>query len=345
MTTAVAGLAALLGLTAAAPVLAVEPPLYLRREFVLSSEPPTQSSPREDGEVVLLRRSAARLASFTSAPASTDVIVGDAVASLFLITRRMPLDACAVVSIELYRLRPGDERVPVATASITTSIVHRRLAAEAVVVPLTVNGPLAAPGERIGLDVGVTNECDGPRTVRLLYDSIDEPSQIAFGASPGGVTTTTTVPPGGAATSSSTTTTTTTTTLPGAVPSSCRREPQVGFQRLLCRLDTIDTILRAQPMSALGGLRARKRLFLRLDRARALLAAVAPAGPRPRVMTRGLRATRGFEALVRRGERLGGIEPSLSAEVRGLASDAVDDIRALRGAARRAGDAPAAGSP
>lgn len=343
MTIAPRALAALLALAAATPAVAAEPALYLHRDLVLSAQPPTQSSPRDDGEVSLLRRRSARIATFVSAPAPADAYAGDAVASLFLVTRRTAMEGCAEVGVQLFRLTLDGQRLPVGGQTVRTSVLRRRQVTGPVTVPMTVNGLLAAAGERLGLDIGVTNDCDGPRTVTLLYDSIDEASALVLTDLPGWVTTTTITSTTSTSVFGATTTITpasstsvapTTTTLPGGVPASCLVEPQIGFQRLLCRLDTIDVLLRAQPVPALGGYQVRKRIFLRLDRARALVAAAVPSGQRPRLLGRALRSIRRFDALVRQGARRGRIQASLASQVSGLAADAAVEMRSLRAAAR-----------
>jgi len=293
--------------------------LYLKRGLLLSSEPPARSSPGDEGTATLVRRHGARLASFVSAPLLADIAAQEVSASLFLVARRTPLEACAVLTVTLLRVDAADRAEPVATASFPTSIARRRVATEPLRAVLPVGGLVARTGERVGLDVSVTNECDGPRTVSLLYDAIEAPSALRFSALPA-------VGP---------TSTTTTTTLPPTGPGGCeQQEQQTVSQRLLCRLDTIAALLRAQPVPALGGLRLRRRLFLRLERARALVAAAAPAGPRPGLAARTLRAARAFDRLVLRGERAGRIDSALAADLRSLVGEAVEELKALRTASR-----------
>jgi len=294
--------------------------LYFKRGLLLSSEPPARSSPGDEGTATLVRRHGARLASFVSAPLLADIAAQEVSASLFLVARRTPLEACAVLTVTLLRVDAADRAEPVATASFPTSIARRRLATEPLRVVLPVGGLVARVGERVGLDVSVTNECDGPRTVSLLYDAIDAPSALGFSALP-------VVGP--------TSTSTTTTTLPPTGPAGCEEQGQLAVsQRLLCRLDTIAALLRAQPAPALGGLRLRRRLFLRLERAQALVAAAAPAGPRGALAARTVRATRHFDRLVRRAERAGRIDSALAADLRRLVGEVVEELKALRTAGR-----------
>lgn len=289
---------------------ATDPVFYFKRGLELSSEPPSRSSPGDEGTASLLRRRSARLATFISAPLLAELSAGDVTASLFLVARRTALDGCAVVTVRLLRMTTPDEGVPLTTTNLTTSILRRRSTEQPIVVVLPVAGTVASAGERIGLEVSVGNECEGPRTVSLLYDALDSPSRIMLSPFVPVVTTSTTLPP--------------------ATPPTCEDEAPRSLERLLCRIVALETVLRAQTTAALGGLNIRRRLFLRLDRARAFAATAAPAAPGVRAARRALRATRGFDGLVRRAVRRGQLDGGVAGELRRLAGLLSEDLRGLR---------------
>lgn len=306
--------AAALALATSGPALASDPVFYLKRGLELSSEPPTRSSPGDEGTASLLRRRSARLATFVSAPLLTALSAGEVTASLFLVARRTPLEGCAVVTVSLLRMTSADEGVPLTTATLTTSILRRRTSSEPIVVVLPVTGLVASAGQRIGLEVAVGNECEEPRTVSLLYDALDTPSRIVLSPFVPVVTTTTTLPP--------------------PPPATCEDEPARSLERLVCRLEALETVLRAQTTAALGGLKVRRRLFLRLDRARAFAVSAAPAAPGLRASRRALRAARAFDRLVLRAVRRGQLDGQVAGEIRRLGGLLAEDLRGLHAAAR-----------
>ncbi len=300
------------------PSHAIEAPRFLRSPRALSSDAPTVANPRDDVSTRLSVGSSALLADFVSTPQAAAASATTASAALFLVTAKNGIENCVDVTVDLYRLTGSDQRIPVASSSITTSILPRKQATAPVVVSLTVQGTLADVGERLGMSIVARNRCSSARNLTLLYDSAGAASSLAFGDTPP-------PPPPGTPT---TTTTTTTTTVPP--PASCLDEPMSGFAALACRLDTLEAALRTRPASAVGGNRVLRRQLVRLAKTRALLQA-ASTGDRSGVRLR--RAQRKIDAFafnVTLGMRRGRVTGDLGALLESLSAQAIAELQALR---------------
>src|SRR5262249_54001931 len=145
------------------------------------------------------------LAEFLSDPFPDRQQVTSATVSLFLVTGRMGMEACADITVELARRTPPQQRTVVASATVATSILPRGQTVNPIDVVLPVNGVLTEAGDRLALLIAVANACPDLRGPNLLYDALGTLSVITF--DPGTTTTTTT------------TTTTSTTIVP--LPPSC----------------------------------------------------------------------------------------------------------------------------
>jgi hypothetical protein len=320
--------AALRGLLAPPEAAAELSPLYLRAELILSIAAPTATEPRDDvvADVGAGRRSV--LAEFLSEPVEDEAYEDGAVATVFLVSGRLGMQDCAVVTIEVARRSPPDERTIVGTGSILTSILPRRETIEPIEITFPLSGPLALPGERIGVSVAVENRCDDLRSPKLLYDALGAASAISFGF--GIVPTTTTTTTSTTTTSAILTTTTSTTTTTVPWPSGCLFQPLSGYEQIWCNLDTLVQVLLDESSDAYGGGVTLARLQRRLARARDLVAK-AQGGNRTR---RHLRQARQqlvlFNKLVQRKQRRGRIEPDVGddlVDLVGGAARAIDDVR------------------
>ena len=179
---------------------------------------------------------------------------------------------------------------------------------------MAVTTPLAAAaGDRLVFDVRVGNECGGERSVSLLYGSVGRSSHVELlGASaqrprrPRAPTTTTTLPP---------------TCLDAAT----------GLAAVRCRLEAMDTIIRATSPASLGGVRFAG-------------AALASRGPRAHLRPR-RRADRGdaapapqgrrqlvrFAAQLARGRGNGRVAPEPGDALGSLAQGATSGLETLLG--------------
>jgi hypothetical protein len=298
---------------------AVEAPRFLRAPRALSLEAPTGPTPKDDVSTRLPVGASALLADFVSTPQGAVATTSTASAALFLVTAKNGIEGCFDITVDLYRLTGNDERIPVASASVTTSILPRKQATAPIVVPLTVQGTLAGVGERLGMAIIARNRCSSARNVTLLYDGAGAASSLAFSDAP---------PPPPPGSPTTTTTSTTTTTLPP--PASCLEAPMVGFDAIACRLDTIEAALRTHPASDIGGNRVLRRQLVRLARTRALVQA-ASTGDRAGVrLRRAQRKLDAFAGVVAVGMRRGRVTGELGHVLDGLAAQASSELQALR---------------
>lgn len=302
------------------PAHAIEAPRFLRAPRALSLEAPTAGTPRDDVSTRLAVGASALLADFVATPQAAIATTSTASAALFLVTAKNGIEGCFDITVELYRLTGNDDRIPVASGSVTTSILPRKQASAPIVVPLTVQGTLAGVGERLGMSVIARNRCSSARNVTLLYDGAGAASSLAFSDAPPPP------PPGGPTTS---TTTTTSTTLPP--PASCLTSPMIGFEALACRLDSMESALRTHPASDVGGNRALRRQLVRLARTRALIQAASTGDRTGARLRRAQRKLDAFALTVAVGLRRGRVTSELGVLLDGLATQAVSELRALRG--------------
>jgi hypothetical protein len=302
-----------------APVHAIEAPRFLRAPRALSLDAPMSATVRDDVSTRLSVGASALLADFVGTPQAAVATTSTASAALFLVTAKNGIEGCFDVTVELYRLTGNDERIPVASGSVTTSILPRKQATAPIIVPLTVQGTLAGVGERIGMSVLARNRCSSARNVTLLYDGAGAASSLAFSDAPP-------PPPPGSPTTS--TTSTTSTTL--APPASCLDAPMAGFEALTCQLDSLEAALRTNPASAVGGNRALRRQLVRLARTRALVLAASSGDRAGARLRRAQRKLDAFAVTVAVGLRRGRVTGDLGVLLDGLASRAVAELRALR---------------
>ncbi len=319
-----AALAALLASPAAAAEIS---PLYLHAGRTLSIAAPAATQPRDDvsADVGTGRRGV--LAEFLSEPVDEQLDATTATATVFLVSGRLGMQDCAVVSVEVVRRTPPAERTVVGSGSALTSILPRRETVDPIEISFPLAGPLVLPGERLGISIAVENRCGDLRTPRLLYDALGLASAVRFGDEPLPTTTTTTT-----TTATSTTTLppppTTTTTLPW--PAGCLFQPLGPYDAVLCRLDTLADVLVEEDPVDLGGPAAYSRLQRRLKHARDLVT-VAQTGRRVRRnLRRALFHLGVFDRLVKRGGRRGLVDPDLGEEIGGLVRGAVAQIGFIR---------------
>ena len=320
--------AALCGPLAPPDAAAELSPLYLRAQRTLSIAAPTATEPRDDiaADVGAGRRSV--LAEFLSEPVEDQLDADGAIATVFLVSGRLGMQDCAVVTVEVVRRSPPDERTIVGTGSVQTSIFPRRDTVDPIEIAFPLSGPLALPGERVGVSVAVENRCDDLRTPKLLYDALGVASVVSFGFGIVPTTTTTTTTSTTTTTTTTTTTSTTTTTVPW--PAGCLFQPLSGYEQIWCNLDTLAQVLVDESSDAYGGGVTLARLQRRVARARDLVAK-AQGGTRTR---RHLRQARQqlvlFNKLVQRKQRRGRIEPDVGGDLVDLvggAARAIDDVR------------------
>jgi hypothetical protein len=306
----------------APPQLAAAPsPLYLRDHLTLSIAAPSATEPRDDVSASVGSGQRAVLAEFLSAPVDEEVRPATATVTLYLVTGRLGMEGCAVVTAEVVRRTPPAERTVVGTQSVQTSILPRRETIDPIEITMGLQDVLARPGERIGVTIAVENRCGELRIPKLLYDALGSASAVAFsGELPPATTTTTTTmlpapPP-------------TTTTLPW--PAGCLFQPLSGYEAAFCRLDTLAQVLDEKGPGALGGPATYGRLRRRLKRAHDLVA-VAQTGRRVRRrLRRALLQLGVFDRLVRRRGRRGVVDPDLGEEIGGLVRGAIGQIGLLR---------------
>jgi hypothetical protein len=165
-------------------------------------------------------------------------------------------------------------------------------------VPLTIGAsPLAATGDRLVLQLRVTNSCGSARTVSLLYDSPGRDSRIDV------------TPP------SSTTTTlagaTTTTTTP---PRSCL-DTASGLEAVQCRLELIDGILRGSVPPSQRAARFDRRLIGRVDHSLAVVHGAELHGPTKRRLRRLRRQLGGLGRSIQHGQVQGLVGADIAARV------------------------------
>jgi hypothetical protein len=295
-------------------------PFYLRYDHALSLAAPVATVPRDDVGASIGAGRRAVLAEFRSSPVAERVDVATATAVLFLVTGKAGMENCAVVTAEVSRRSPLDERTVVGRGSLATSILPRRQTVDPIVVTFPVTGPVAFPNDQITLTIAIENRCGEARSPSLRYDALGWISALRLEGVPASTTTTTT-------TIAPSLPTTTSTTLPW--PTGCLFQSLAGYDAVFCRLDTLREVLLEEGASGVGGAAAYGRLERRLEQARGRVV-LAQSGKRmPRQIRRAAHQLGVFNRLVRRGGRRGVIDPDLGEELSGLAAAAVAEIGAL----------------
>lgn len=329
--------AALVAFAAAAPAVAATPPsLYMRELFTLSPDAPTAPKPLTNASVRIPAGQTALVGQFLTEPMGEEQTAGSAYASLFLVSGRGGMPECADITVETFRKTSLDERIVTGTETVQDTVVPKRKLTEPLIVPVEItDGVLAEPGDRLGVAVIVTNRCTRQKGVTLYYNAGIFPSGVVFSDAPT-TTTTTTV------TSTTTTTTdgggstTTTTIIPNQpVPASCLVEPQTGYNEIRCQIDTMDVITRSQPWTGLHGRVARKRLLVRLSRARAWLdTASVRHDPRPALAQVMVKLNR-YGRIAKRSIAAGRLDATVGGQLIDMQINAFSQTRAMRQAATK----------
>jgi hypothetical protein len=290
-------LALLLALTAvltASSARAVQT-FHLRSGAVLSPSPPDAAAMTQQIDVYVHANENALIGSFTSGILGADVVAGGASAAVFLGTGVNGMDGCAHVTVNLVRLSSS---ATVATGTVLTSLVARRQVTGPVIVPLTSNSsPLVATGDRLVLQLRVTNGCGSARTVSLLYDSPGRDSRVDITPP---TTTTTTLGTGPM----------TTTTL----PRSCL-DTASGLDAVQCRLELIDGILRNAVPSTQRAARFDRRLIERVDHSLAVVHAAELRGVTRRRLRRLRLQLAGLGRSIQHGQVQGLVGTDVAARV------------------------------
>ena len=123
-------------------------------------------------------------------------------------------------------------------------------------------------------------------------------------------------------------------TLDACAEAGCIHTPEIGFDAVVCRLDTLDTVLHGLPHLALGGRRTALALQRQVARARRLVDAARTGGRAARKLLRAERALARFAVTVRRSMLSGRIARVAAGNVLALAADATQQLPALRAAVR-----------
>lgn len=310
------------------PVFATTTPFYLRAERALDIAAPLTTAVRDDVGAFVGDGERVVLAEFLAPPSAYELTASHAIARLYLITGRLGMEACAIVTVELARRTPAAERIPTGSRALATSLGPRRGGIEPIVIDVPITGVVARPGERISLAIAIENACGAARNPKLLYDALGVESAIELvDLAPPLPPTTTTTSVTTLPAPITTTTTTSSTTLPW--PAGCLAQPLRDWDAVRCRLDLVETVLAEEDPAALGGPFLTARLQRRLARARDQVA-LARSGVQPRRhLRRALEHLAVVGRLVRRSSRRGAFEADLGDELSGLLGGAMAEIGAL----------------
>lgn len=120
-----------------------------------------------------------------AAAAYERIQVGDVEAVVYLGTGQGGIANCADVTATIFRKRPNGTRVILGTGTLENASIPPRRQIEAPLhVSVRIEGSVGtrtlAPGERLGVELAVTNGCSSGRQVALLYDHVSYPSQLVF---------------------------------------------------------------------------------------------------------------------------------------------------------------------
>jgi len=176
------------------PAFAIdEETLWFRRggsniDLQLIDVPSTRTGePREAsaGQVNAGRTTA--LGEFLEAPADAfeRIRVGNVVAIVYLGTGQAGISSCADVTATVFRKLPNGARVVLGTGTLrSASIPPKNQIVDPLRVTARVEGSLGtrslAPGERLGVEIAITNNCGSGRQVVLRYDHVSYQSQLVF---------------------------------------------------------------------------------------------------------------------------------------------------------------------
>jgi hypothetical protein len=244
---------------------------------------------------------------------------------------------CADITVETFRKTSLDERIVTGTETVQDTVVPKRKLTEPLIVPVEITeGVLAQEGDRLGVAVIVTNRCTRQKGVTLYYNAGIYPSGVVFSELPPTTTSTTSVSSTTTTTTSGSSTTTTSTIIPNQpVPASCLVEPQTGYNEIRCQIDTMDVITRSQPWSGLHGRVARKRLLVRLSRARAWLdTASVRHDPRPALAQVMVKLNR-YGRIAKRSIAAGRLDPTVGGQLVDMQLNAFSETRAMRESATK----------
>jgi len=229
---------------------------YFTKPFALSVAVPNRAEPRDNVTISVRSGGSASLGEFVSAPLPEPYDPGAATVTLFLATGQQGMTACAEVGAVVTRIAPSGRTV-IGNAVLPTSILPRRDAGPAIVLPVDVQGVVFAAGDQLAVEVVVGNACGAGRNVALLYDSLAAASRIDFAEPSPGTTTTSTTLGSGAST-------TTTSTLPPAV--ACGQFPSGTFAAVDCWFTILRRVVDDATAEAFGGARRQRRIAQRLAR-------------------------------------------------------------------------------
>jgi len=123
-------------------------------------------------------------------------------------------------------------------------------------------------------------------------------------------------------------------TLDACADAGCIHTPTIGFDAVVCRLDTLDTVLHGLPHLALGGRRTALALQRQVARARRLVDTARTGRRAARKLLRAEHALARFAVTVRRAMLSGRIARVAAGNVLALAADATQQLPALRAAVR-----------
>jgi len=295
---------------------------YFTKPFALSVVVPNRAEPRDNVAVSVKSGGSASLGEFVSAPLPDAYEPGVATVTLFLATGQQGMTACAEVGAVVTRIAPSGRTV-VGNAALQTSILPRRDAGPAIVLPVDIEGGALAAGDQLAVEVVVGNACGEGRNVALLYDSLAAASRIDFADPPPGTTTTsTTLTPGG--------TTTTTTSVPPAVE--CAQFASGTFAAVDCWLGILGRVIDGADTEAFGGRRRERRIEKRLGR---IARPVEKAEAGERVAKRLAAVARRLAALQRKVDGLasaGRMDAPLAVTISTVAGGMLTEVERLRAA-------------
>jgi hypothetical protein len=123
-------------------------------------------------------------------PSASPAPSGTVSFALFLGTGAAGMPSCADVAVTITKLPSGGAPVTMGTTTLTSvSLVPKGSITGPVsgVIGVLPGARGLAEGDRLSLDVAVTNQCsDGAHSPRILYDAVDRDSRITFGDDGGG---------------------------------------------------------------------------------------------------------------------------------------------------------------
>jgi len=201
-----AALLSLLGPVSRAAAVADGPIYFLRRsptvvptaggtsgKLLLLPNGPSGDTPSRTDGAFIRKSEEAIVTEFIATPSTaTDQInFGLASATLYLTTSKEVMNACADVTVDLFKRVQGG-RVRVGTGGLTNAtLVPPSMGSKTnpITVPLTVDATAETRtlqvGEGLSVEVRVRNHCGDYRYLSVFYDSVGQSSRVAFDNCPG----------------------------------------------------------------------------------------------------------------------------------------------------------------